>query len=223
MKATLCLIVLATASLPAPADDITFTNKTATFTNLQGQLYRRVQLVRGDLDGLIWRDKASGGRICYTNLHPDLLESFGISSDRIEIARARAQHKAIADARYRALTLAEAQARLLTRAEPTNAPSPAPWSGGPDADAPGFAYDPGVAYGPGFGYRPGFGYSPAFGYGPWGYYDPGFIYPGYVYGPPAPSAPSALSAPSVPLAPSAPSAPRLPPAFFLPPTARPSR
>ena len=60
MKATLFLSFLAAVFLSALADDITFTNKTASFTNLQGQLFKGVQLVRGDLDGLIWRDGASG-------------------------------------------------------------------------------------------------------------------------------------------------------------------
>lgn len=68
IKAALCFPMFATAFLKALADDITFTNKAVSFTNLQGQIYQHVQLVRGDLDGLIWRDKASGGRICYTNL-----------------------------------------------------------------------------------------------------------------------------------------------------------
>src|SRR5947207_13508744 len=98
MKAALFFTVWAITCQSALAKDISFTNRTATFTNLEGQLYQRVQLVRADDDGLIWRDEASGGRICYTNLNPDLLESFGISSNRIDIARARAEQKAITDA-----------------------------------------------------------------------------------------------------------------------------
>jgi hypothetical protein len=112
MKPGLFLVILGTVFQFALAEDITFTNRTETFEDLQGHSYRRVQLVRGDQDGLIWRNGASGGRICYTNLDVDLLESFGISSNRVEIARARAAKKAAADARYRA---------VVFRA-PTNAP-----------------------------------------------------------------------------------------------------
>ncbi len=90
---------------------IAFTNKTATFTNLQGRVFKDVELVRGDLDGLIWRREASGGRICYTNLDTEVLESFGISSNRIAVALARAQHKAVADAQYRAAWAAESAAK----------------------------------------------------------------------------------------------------------------
>src|SRR5689334_7400641 len=111
MKGVFVILVLAIASHRSLADDILFTNRIASFTNLQGQVYTRVQLVRGDLDGLIWRDGPSGGRICYTNLHPDLLEYFGISSNRIEIARARAEKKALADAKYRAMVIVEDRSR----------------------------------------------------------------------------------------------------------------
>jgi hypothetical protein len=99
------LLLLAT---PAPSADIIFTNKVVTITNLQGQRFEEATLVRGDLDGLIWRSQASGGRICYTNLDSDLLASFGISSNRIDIARARAERKAVSDAQYRALAIRDA-------------------------------------------------------------------------------------------------------------------
>lgn len=95
--------------------DITFTNKVTTFTNLQGQIFANVHLIRGDLDGLIWRSDASGGRVCYTNLNTEWLTSVGISSNRVEIARARAAKKAISDARYRALVAAEAEANKAAR------------------------------------------------------------------------------------------------------------
>ena len=207
MKATLFLSFLAAVFLSALADDITFTNKTASFTNLQGQLFKGVQLVRGDLDGLIWRDGASGGRICYTNLHPDLLESFGISTNRIEIAGARAQHKAVADARYRALAFAEAQAQLHAQARLTNAtPSLSSSDGSAVAYSPGVTYGPGSPYGPGVGYGMGFPYGSRFPY-----------WPGLPYGPGVASAPSAPSAPSALLAPSAPPAPSAAPAFVPPP------
>jgi hypothetical protein len=174
MKAALSLMVLASAFLSALADDITFTKKTASFTNLQGQAYQRVQLVRGDLDGLIWRDGASGGRICYTNLHPDVLESFGISSNRIAIARARAEKKAITDARYRAVVFAKEQTKSMVQAGSTNAISSS-------SASTGYA----VPYGPPVGYGPD------------------YLYPPYIYGFGAPtvaasSAASALNSASTP-------------------------
>lgn len=173
MKAALFLTILATGLQLGWAEDVTFTNRTATFADLQGKLYRRVQLVRGDLDGLIWRDGASGGRICYTNLSPDLLESFGISSNRVEVARARAQKKAIADARYRAQVIAQPRPKAPDQFAATNAPalsvagvSPSPYAG----QTPDNPYGQGTMY-------------------------PPFLFGGDL-GPPAPSAQSAASAPS---------------------------
>lgn len=198
MKAALFVIVLATAFQSALAGDILFTNRTATFTNLQGLAYNHVQLVRGDQDGLIWRDGASGGRICYTNLHPDLLESFGISSNRIEIARGRAVRKAIADARYRAEVFARAQAQSQAKPDVTNtnaapAAPAAPWLSRATA-----------------------GTSPSAAYGA----DP--MYPPFLDGPVLPygfgtaQAPSALSAPVAPNAASVSSAGSVTMAGFAP-------
>lgn len=102
---------------PVRSQDVIFTNKTATFTNLEGRLFKDVQLSRGDWDGVIWRDGASGGRICYTNLHTSLLEAWGIPTNRTDIALARAQRKAISDAQYRAARFAAGQAELEARAK----------------------------------------------------------------------------------------------------------
>ncbi len=219
MKAGLNLALWATVCLTALSDDITFTNQTANFTDLEGRIYSRVQLVRGDLDGLIWRRGASGGRICYTNLDPCLLESFGISTNRIAIAQERAEHKAVADARYRTLALAEARAQLRARAASagsrsglTNVMDSANLA---DVPVPGLtepAYAPAMpapSYSPNYAYNPGFGYEPSWGYGS------GFpYYPGFGYGPSAPLAPRAPSAPLAPSARSAPSAPSVP---YVPP------
>lgn len=175
MKAALFLVVVTAAFQPALADDITFTNRTATFTTLQGQPYRRVQLVRADLDGLIWRDGASGGRICYTNLAPDLLESLGISSNRIEVARARAQKKAIADARYHSQVIVESRSKAQAQGGWTNATAPTASS-----DTPSLGYA---------------GNSPAPASAP-DSMNPVFLFDPFVpIGPPAPSAPSAATAP----------------------------
>lgn len=175
-----------------------FTNRIVTFTNLQGQSFRLVQLVRGDQDGLIWRDGASGGRICYTNLHPDLLEYFGIPSNRVVIARARAEQKAIADAHYRSKWTAESRTNLLTQAASTDQ---------------GFGSSSAYTGAPGPG--------PDWMYGPNPYYSPTLLFV-----PPfdstAPSAPSALSArsalpaPASALAPPTVPAPNFAPAPMVP-------
>jgi hypothetical protein len=97
----LCFAFFAGASL---AQDITFTNRVATFTNLQGTVYKDVTLTKADLDGVIYREEAGGGRVCYTNLSPAVLEAWGIPTNRIETARARAKRKAaaaVAEAQYR--------------------------------------------------------------------------------------------------------------------------
>jgi ankyrin repeat protein len=69
---------------------ITFTNKIVTFTNLQGQVYRGVQLVRADTNALSfrWSDAVGGGRISYTNLSTVLLDSLGIPTNWVNGAMA---------------------------------------------------------------------------------------------------------------------------------------
>lgn len=191
MKPGLYLCLVFTVWTSAQADDIIFTNRTATFTNLQGHSYECVQLIRGDQDGLIWRDGASGGRVCYTNLHPDLLESFGISSNRIEIAKARADQKAAANARYRANVLAQAQAKLSIKPGATNAVPAPPGLDTPPADSDSQAS---VTYSP----------YPAYAAFPYGF--PYGVYP--VVGPTAEPAPRAASAPRAAAAPAAGSAPK---------------
>jgi len=101
--------LLVLAILDVSGQDITFTNKTVTFTNLEGRAFNAVQLTRGDWDGVIWRDAASGGRVCYTNLHPAFMEAWHIPTNRIAIARARAERKAVSDAQFRAVRQLQAQ------------------------------------------------------------------------------------------------------------------
>lgn len=95
--------------------DVDLRNRVVTFTKLDGQMLREVQIVRGDQDGIVWRKAASGGRICYTNMSADLLESWGISSNRIQVARERAAKKALSDAQYRAQRSKAAQAEREAR------------------------------------------------------------------------------------------------------------
>ena len=187
MNGAVVLLLWGTAWQAVAGSDITFTNRIASFTNLQGQVYRRVLLIRGDDDGLIWRDGVSGGRVCYTNLHPDVLEYFGISSNRIEIARLRAEKKAVADARFHALVAAEGRRPQQTQSASTNA---VPSAVALPPDVPANAYNPPLAYNPNPLYPPFFPFVP---------FD--------TLLPPAPSAPSAASAPSASSAPRAMSAP----------------
>jgi len=53
-------------------------------TNLQGRVYLDVQLVRGDLDGLVYLvpGKAEGGRISYTNIDSQALGALGFTTNR---------------------------------------------------------------------------------------------------------------------------------------------
>ena len=99
------------------AQDITLTSRVTAFTNLQGQAFTGVELVRGDMDGVIWRQGSSGGRVCYTNLHPLLLEGWGIPTNRVAIARARAEHQALISAQARAWALKQAQMGATARAK----------------------------------------------------------------------------------------------------------
>jgi hypothetical protein len=59
----------------ALAQDITFTNRMATFSNLEGRLFFNVTLVKANQDGVIWRDGAGGGSGWYANLNPALLKN----------------------------------------------------------------------------------------------------------------------------------------------------
>jgi uncharacterized protein YjbI with pentapeptide repeats len=109
------LLALAWINGSLLAQDIIFTNRTATFTNLQGALYKDATLIKADLDGLMWRSGASGGRICYTNLNPMLLKELGVPIERVEIAKLRAGHKAVSDAQYHAALGAQVQLELLNK------------------------------------------------------------------------------------------------------------
>lgn len=99
MKAKVLFAVGLTVSFASLGEDTSFTNRTATLTNLEGRVYRNVQLVRGDSDGIVYllSEGAGGGRICYTNLAPEVLQSLGIPTNRIATARVRVRKKAVVD------------------------------------------------------------------------------------------------------------------------------
>jgi len=95
---------------------VTFPNQLTSFTNLQGVAYRNVRLVRADLDGLIYREGVGGGRVCYTNLPAAFLESLGISSNQVAVAKARSDHRAVAAAYYRQRLQQQAQEEMAAKA-----------------------------------------------------------------------------------------------------------
>lgn len=80
MKSILLLLVLGFIGVAPGQDAITFTNRLATFTNLQGEVFRDVRLVRADADGIIYRETVGvgGGRVFYTNLPQPVLKSLGL-------------------------------------------------------------------------------------------------------------------------------------------------
>ena len=99
------LLVLSILAVRA-GDAIEFTNRVETFTNLQGEVFSQVTLIRGDLDGVVWRKGASGGRVCYTNVSLGFLDHLGIPTNRVQIAGRRAAQSALVHSRF----LAERQA-----------------------------------------------------------------------------------------------------------------
>jgi hypothetical protein len=112
-KAIKLVFALFSLLAAASAQEICFTNHTVSFTNLEGKSFQAVQLTTADRDGVIWRLDASGGRVCYTNLHPDLLEAWGIPTNRIAEALRRAEKRTAWNARDRARQQAAALASSI--------------------------------------------------------------------------------------------------------------
>src|ERR1035441_10327245 len=121
------LLALAWINGSLLAQDITFTNKTATFTNLDGRVFTNVTLVKANDYGIVWKGDGIG-LIPYTKLSPEVLESLGIHQERVERAKALAKRQAALDAQRRAATAAalqqdtvnkqlDQQARLEARSE----------------------------------------------------------------------------------------------------------
>jgi hypothetical protein len=102
------LLALAWINGSLLAQDITFTNKTATFTNLDGRVFTNVTLVKANDYGIVWKGDGIG-LIPYTKLSPEVLESLGIHQERVEHAKALAKRQAALDAQRRAATAAALQ------------------------------------------------------------------------------------------------------------------
>lgn len=89
-----CCLALSPPGQAQTNSVVTFTNRFATFTNLQGQTYNRVELVRADDRRIIYRCEGGGGTVYYTNLSPATLESLGLSTNRIALAAEQARQEA---------------------------------------------------------------------------------------------------------------------------------
>jgi hypothetical protein len=83
------LALLLVLNLPAVAQVITLTNKAVTFTTLEGSVYRGVNLLKADLYGITWHKNAGGGRVAYTNLAAETLDSWGVPSNYLGRLMAR--------------------------------------------------------------------------------------------------------------------------------------
>jgi len=104
MKPSVLLLLLAAVTTAAAQE--TLTPNTVSFTNLQGQTYKNVRLVRADWDGIVWKDdNGGGGRTFFTNLDAAFLERWGIPTNRIDLARSRAEKQAAFEAEGKLLRL----------------------------------------------------------------------------------------------------------------------
>ena len=83
MKLKLLLVSLLLVSAYHSVAEVWFTNRTATISTPSGYVYKDATLVRGDAEGVIWTKGTCGGRIPYTLMNPELLESLGIHQDTI--------------------------------------------------------------------------------------------------------------------------------------------
>lgn len=89
-----CWLALSPAGQAQTNSVITFTNRFATFTNLQGQMYSNVELVRAEDRRIMYRCEGGGGTVYYTNLSPATLEGMGLSTNRIALAAEQARQEA---------------------------------------------------------------------------------------------------------------------------------
>jgi hypothetical protein len=87
---------------PQPA--VTFTNRVVTITNLQGEAFKDIQLVRADAKGIVYvyPNALGGGKIHYTNLSPATLAAIGLDADAADkesklTAEEAAHEKQLAD------------------------------------------------------------------------------------------------------------------------------
>src|SRR6266436_3358173 len=105
MKTTIAISVLLTLFYASAGDVIDLGRQPSSFKDLQGRQYNSL-LIKADLDGVVYVENGTtgGGRVSYTNLAPATLELWGVPTNRIEIAKQRAEKKAVSDVQYRERT-----------------------------------------------------------------------------------------------------------------------
>ena len=98
---------------------LSFTNKVATFSSLDGQMYVGAQLVEADSAGLFSRPTGCSTRWRSLNLSADTLDRIGITQDYLDSVRERSgeARKAVALAAQRTM-LADEQQRVGGRNRP---------------------------------------------------------------------------------------------------------
>jgi hypothetical protein len=101
------------------AQDIIFTNRTATFTNLEGRVFTNVTLVKANDYGVVWRGDGAG-MVPYTKLSPQVLESLGIPQERVERSKALLARQAALAAKMDQASLA-AKAKQKAEADAARA------------------------------------------------------------------------------------------------------
>jgi hypothetical protein len=105
MKTTIAISVFLTLFYASAGDVIDLGRQPSSFKDLQGRQYNAL-LIKADLDGVVYVENGTtgGGRVSYTNLAPATLELWGVPTNRIEIAKQRAEKKSVSDVQYRERT-----------------------------------------------------------------------------------------------------------------------
>lgn len=105
MKTAALLTLLAISAFAGDTNVIDLKRQPFAITNLQGKAQSGL-LLSADLDGVLYQmpppNDSWRNRISYTNLSPTLLEKWGIPTNRIQIAKKRAEEKATANKKYNA-------------------------------------------------------------------------------------------------------------------------
>ena len=92
--------------------DLVFTNKFATFTNLQGEKFTGAELIHADATQVVFKTNNIFGAVKFTNLSTATLESLGIPLSRLNLAHELEVQKAKALADRQAI-LNDEQEKLL--------------------------------------------------------------------------------------------------------------
>ena len=78
---TLILAASVALALSASAQDLYFTNRTVTFTDIHGTVFANAELMHTDLDRLIFRTNGNIGAVGFSNLSASALADIGIPND----------------------------------------------------------------------------------------------------------------------------------------------